>query len=98
ELAVKFAGAVPVRAVALEKLSPPAFDLIINATSASLTGEMPALLPQLLGRDCVCYDLAYQSGGTTFMQWARARGARQVYGGIGMLIEQAAESFELWRG
>jgi shikimate dehydrogenase len=98
ELAAQFAGAVPVRGVALAELPPPTFDLIINATSASLAGEMPALSPQLLTRDSVCYDLAYQSGGTTFMQWARVQGARQVYGGIGMLIEQAAESFWLWRG
>jgi shikimate dehydrogenase len=98
ELAARFSGAVPVRAVALGELSMPAFDLIINATSASLAGETMALSPQLLSRDTVCYDLAYQSGGTTFVHWARARGARQVYGGIGMLIEQAAESFQLWRG
>jgi shikimate dehydrogenase len=98
ELAARFAGAIPVRAAAFDELSTTAFDLIINATSASLAGEMPALSPRLLTRDSVCYDLAYQSGGTTFMQWARARGARQVYGGIGMLIEQAAESFWLWRG
>jgi shikimate dehydrogenase len=98
ELAAQFAGAAPVRAVALGELSMPAFDLIINATSASLAGEALALPPQILGRGSVCYDLAYQSGGTTFVHWARARGARQVYGGIGMLIEQAAESFQLWRG
>jgi shikimate dehydrogenase len=98
ELAAQFAGPVPVRALSLDELSPPTFDLIINATSASLAGEMLVLSPQLLTRDSVCYDLTYQSGGTTFMQWARARGARQVYGGIGMLIEQAAESFWLWRG
>jgi shikimate dehydrogenase len=98
ELAARFSGAGPVRAVALVELSMPAFDLIINATSASLAGETMALSPQLLSRDSVCYDLAYQDGGTAFMQWARARGARQVYGGIGMLIEQAAESFWLWRG
>jgi len=79
-------------------LSAPAFDLIINATSASLAGEALALSPQLLSRDSVCYDLAYQDGGTMFTLWARAHGVRHVYGGIGMLIEQAAEAFRLWRG
>ncbi len=98
ELAAQFAGAAPVRAVAFGKLSAPPFDLIINATSASLAGEALALPPQLLSRDSVCYDLAYQDGGTTFVHWARAHGVRQAFGGIGMLIEQAAESFRLWRG
>ena len=98
ELAAKFSGTVPVRAVALGELSAPAFDLIINATSASLAGEALALSPQLLSRDSVCYDLAYQDGGTMFTLWARAHGVRHVYGGIGMLIEQAAEAFRLWRG
>jgi shikimate dehydrogenase len=98
ELAAQFSGAAAVRAVALGELSAPAFDLIINATSASLAGEALALPPKLLGRDSVCYDLAYQDGGTMFVQWARAHGVRHAYGGIGMLIEQAAESFRLWRG
>jgi len=98
ELAAQFGGAAPVRAVLLGELSAPAFDLIINATAASLAGEALALPPQLFGRDSVCYDLAYQDGDTMFVQWARAQGVRQAFGGIGMLIEQAAESFRLWRG
>ncbi|HEX9138216.1 MAG TPA: shikimate dehydrogenase [Steroidobacteraceae bacterium] len=98
ELAVQFAGAVPVRAVAFEDLLSPGFDLIINATSASLAGDSLALSPKLLGFDTVCYDLAYQSGGTMFVHWAQEHGVRRAYGGIGMLIEQAAESFRLWRG
>jgi shikimate dehydrogenase len=98
ELAAQFAGAAPVRAVPFSELSAPAFDLIINATAASLAGEPLALSPQLLSRDSVCYDLAYQDGGTMFVHWARAHGVRQAFGGIGMLIEQAAESFRLWRG
>jgi shikimate dehydrogenase len=98
ELAAQFSGAAPVRAVAHGELSAPPFDLIINATSASLAGETLALPPRILGRDSICYDLAYQSGGTIFTHWARANGVRHAYGGIGMLIEQAAESFRLWRG
>ena len=98
ELAAQFAGIAPVRAVALGALPTPAFDLIINATAASLAGETLALPPQILGPDSVCYDLAYQDSGTMFVHWARAHGIRQAFGGIGMLIEQAAESFRLWRG
>jgi shikimate dehydrogenase len=96
-LAAKFATDGPVRGVALEDAEGP-FDLIINATSASLSGEVPALPASALSKSTFCYDMVYGAGPTAFMQWARERGVAGVADGTGMLIEQAAESFELWRG
>ncbi len=74
------------------------FDWVINATSASLQGEMPALPAGLVSADTWCYDLMYASGLTPFGVWAQAAGATKVMDGLGMLVEQAAESFKLWRG
>jgi shikimate dehydrogenase len=96
-LATNFATDGPVTGVALEEVDG-SFDLVINATSASLSGEVPALPAGALGEATFCYDMAYGRGPTAFLQWARARGAAGVADGTGMLVEQAAESFELWRG
>jgi shikimate dehydrogenase len=96
-LASRFAADGPVRGVSLEGVEGP-FDLIVNATSASLSGEVPALPLGALGKGTFCYDMAYGAGPTAFVQWARGRGASGVADGTGMLVEQAAESFELWRG
>jgi shikimate dehydrogenase len=74
------------------------YDLIINATSAGLQGEMPALPDEIVGGETVCYDMAYGRGSTPFTAWAGARRARRTVKGWGMLVEQAAESFLLWRG
>jgi shikimate dehydrogenase len=77
----------------------PEYDLVINGTSASLSGELPTLPPSALGPQSIAYDLAYRSNGETlFMSLARAQGATLVFDGLGMLVEQAAESFSLWRG
>lgn len=72
------------------------FDLIINATSAGLKGEMPALSGGLLGDRCCCYDMVYGAEPTAFMRWAAENAAWAVSDGLGMLVEQAAESFYLW--
>lgn len=74
------------------------FDLVINGTSASLAGEVPPLPNDLLTADGHCYDLMYAAQPTPFLVWARQHGARAVSDGLGMLVEQAAESFKLWRG
>jgi len=74
------------------------WDIIINATAASLAGEVPALPPRAVGRDTVCYDMAYGRGETAFMRWAAERGSARAHKGWGMLVEQAAESYLLWRG
>lgn len=73
------------------------FDLVINASGAGLAGEMPALPDQLLAPGGRAYDLSYGSEPTPFLQWAQPRAAACA-DGLGMLVEQAAESFYLWRG
>lgn len=74
------------------------FDLVINATSASLQGEMPDLPDGIISADSFCYDMMYASEATVFMQWAQQRGCNNIADGLGMLVEQAAESFSIWRG
>jgi shikimate dehydrogenase len=74
------------------------YDLIINATSASLRGELPSVPQAACDTRTICYDLAYGSSETVFVRWARAAGAAGAIMGLGMLVEQAAESFLLWRG
>jgi shikimate dehydrogenase len=96
ELATDFAADGKVRGIGLEQAGGP-FDLVVNATSASLAGAVPALPDAVVGKNTACYDMAYGAGPTSFMRWAAARGAARVADGTGMLVEQAAESFELWR-
>lgn len=74
------------------------FDLIINATSASLTGELPPLPSGLLTEKGCCYDLAYGNQPTAFVRWGIENNARKSLDGLGMLVEQAAEAFFIWRG
>jgi shikimate dehydrogenase len=87
------------RAVTFDALGElPAFDLLLNATSAGLKGEAPPFAGSLVGPQSFCYDLVYSVSDTPFVQWARAHGAGRAVQGWGMLIEQAAESFFIWRG
>ncbi|MBU2872866.1 shikimate dehydrogenase [Marinobacter salexigens] len=74
------------------------FDIIINGTSASLQGDLPPLRTSVIGADTVVYDMMYSLQTTTFNQWALDNGAVRVLDGLGMLIEQAAEAFRVWRG
>jgi shikimate dehydrogenase len=97
QLAVEFAALGPVRACRFEELQGP-FDLIVNGTSASLAGELPPLADSLIRRgETFCYDMMYGASTTPFCQWGAALGAR-TRDGLGMLVEQAAAAFELWRG
>lgn len=73
-------------------------DWIINGSSAGLNGEMPALPDTLIRPDTCCYDMVYTTGDTVFQTWAKSLGAALALDGTGMLVEQAAESFYLWRG
>jgi len=98
-LAEAFADLGPVAACGLEEIPPRPWDLVINATAASLHGAVPALPEGLVGPGTCCYDLVYAAGGETpFCAWAAAAGAARALDGLGMLVEQAAESFALWRG
>ncbi|OYY75462.1 MAG: shikimate dehydrogenase [Gammaproteobacteria bacterium 28-57-27] len=81
-----------------DELNGKIFDVIINGTSASLGGELPPLPEKLLQPGGVAYDMAYGNEPTAFQRWAQARGASLALDGLGMLLEQAAESFYLWRG
>jgi len=74
------------------------FDLIINGTSASLSGKLLPLPDNILNDDAACYDMMYGATDTTFMRWAKQQGAKNIFDGLGMLVEQAAESFFIWRG
>jgi shikimate dehydrogenase len=99
ELVREFAHLGPVVAGSFDAVGREApFDLIVNATSASLKGELPAIATSAVGPATTCYDMAYGVNETPFTQWARQCGAGVVAQGWGMLVEQAAEAFELWRG
>lgn len=79
-------------------LKGSAFDLIINATSAGLQGQTPRLPADVLNAGGACYDMNYGAAHAPFRDWARAQGATRVADGLGMLVEQAAASYALWRG
>jgi shikimate dehydrogenase len=75
------------------------FDVVINATSAGIAGDVELPWPPGLFRPgAFAYDMIYGDAPTTFLRWARAQGAARWADGLGMLVEQAAESFVLWRG
>lgn len=98
-LARSFARFGAIRASSYAELGDTRFDLIINATAAGLTGEQLPLSPGVLkARATVCYDMGYGGDDTPFVQWSREHGASRAVMGLGMLVEQAAESFYLWRG
>jgi shikimate dehydrogenase len=74
------------------------FDLIINATSASLSGGLPAISDTIINNTVTCYDMVYGNDETPFLKWAKVKGAAKVIDGLGMLVGQAAVSFSIWRG
>lgn len=97
-LAEKFCADVVVQGCGYEALVNTDVDLIINATSLSLDGKLPPLPQHILNRNACCYDLMYSNTATVFMKWAHAHGASIILDGLGMLVEQAAESFRVWHG
>lgn len=97
-LATTFRQQGNVGAGSFDELHGMSFDLVINATSASLTNELPPLPRDLLEPGATCYDLTYAERPTVFMHWADREGAATILDGWGMLVEQAAESFRIWRG
>ncbi|MEE8057222.1 MAG: shikimate dehydrogenase [Pseudomonadales bacterium] len=98
QLAADFSDLGTVRGCSYEALNGNHFDLIINGTSASLAGELPPLPSQALTDEGCCYDMMYSAEPTPFMRWGAKNTAWAVADGLGMLVEQAAESFCLWRG
>jgi shikimate dehydrogenase len=98
ELAGRFGSLGSIEATAFADVPRIAFDLIVNATAASLQGELPPIPAENVGGATICYDMAYGAGDTPFTAWAKSHGAARALKGYGMLVEQAAESFALWRG
>ncbi|MCV6604315.1 MAG: shikimate dehydrogenase, partial [Porticoccaceae bacterium] len=97
QLAIAFGGLGNIHGCGFEELAGQQFELVVNGTSASISGQLPPLPDSLLAEDCCCYDMMYGTEPTVFMNWASANGAAAVADGLGMLVEQAAESFALWR-
>ncbi len=81
-----------------QDLAGQQFDVVFNATSASLRAELPAVPAAVFGTGCLAYELAYGKGLTPFLRLAHNSGANQLADGVGMLVEQAAEAFAWWRG
>ena len=92
------AGDCVLDACGFDALAGRRFDLVINATAASLADELPPLPPGLYAEGALAYDMMYGRDPTRFMRAALADGAARAEDGLGMLVEQAAESFTLWRG
>lgn len=97
-LAEEFHHKGPITGCGFNDLKSKQFDLIINATSTSLSGHVPPLPEDLLAKNGVCYDLAYSNGPTAFVHWGLEQQALKSLDGLGMLVEQAAEAFFIWRG
>jgi shikimate dehydrogenase len=95
---VRGLGAAVLSASGYAELTGRQFDLIINSTSASLNNAVPELPDGVFARDCLAYDMMYGNGLTPFLEKALTQGAARLADGIGMLVEQAAESFFIWRG
>ncbi|MBQ0795819.1 shikimate dehydrogenase [Zhongshania sp.] len=97
-VAKHFDGLGHVAGCSYEGLASGQFDLIINGTSASMSGDLPPLPHHILSNDGCAYDMMYGAEPTPFMRWAAGEAAWAVSDGLGMLVEQAAESFCIWRG
>lgn len=87
-----------VEAIHFDEIPAEHFDLVINGTASSLNQDAPKIDPEAFDDCTLAYDLVYANAPTAFMRLARQGGAQHVSDGLGMLIEQAAESFALWRG
>ncbi len=98
ELTDIFSDRGDISACGFDELAGSSYDIIINGTSASLQGEVPPLPENLLNDNACCYDMMYSMSDTPFVSWAKAHGTTKAFDGLGMLIEQAAESFFIWRG
>ncbi len=96
-IVASYPGAAGLQAVHDTTIPEKAFDVILNGSAAGLHGSMPAISSGLVGPYTVCYDMVYGKGDTVFQRWAKAAGAAMAVDGVGMLVEQAADAFALWR-
>jgi shikimate dehydrogenase len=98
-LARDFRSFGEIEVIAYNQLKSKGYHLIINATAAGLSNQIPPIPAAVLERASVCYDMMYNlSAQTSFVQWSLAQGVARSHDGLGMLVEQAAEAFYLWRG
>lgn len=97
QLAQEFADIGPLEGGGCDLVGARQFDLVINASSAGLSGAAPELSGALLTERSCCYDMVYGTEPTPFMRWSAHHAAWAVADGLGMLVEQAAESFHIWR-
>lgn len=98
ELAKLFAHTGSIQALSMDELEGHEFDLIINATSSGISGDIPAIPSSLIHPCIYCYDMFYQKGKTPFLAWCEQRGSKRNADGLGMLVAQAAHAFLLWHG
>ena len=98
DLEKKFSKKNCVRAYSYNDLPNHSFDIIINGTSLSLSAEIPPISKTNINKNTFCYDLMYSDKETVFTKWAIENGALKATDGLGMLVEQAAESFMFWHG
>ena len=98
ELKDRFAASGNLSVTEYSGLSGSQFDLVINATSSSLNNDLPPLPKGIFGAGALAYDLMYSKELTPFLKFAQSQGAAKLADGFGMLVEQAAESFLIWRG
>jgi len=98
DLVEEFAHYGKIEASGFRELKGKHFDIVINGTAASLKGEVPPLPDNLFTTHALAYDMMYGEKSKPFLDWAAVHGAAQVVDGLGMLVEQAAESYLIWRG
>jgi shikimate dehydrogenase len=87
-----------IQAAEYSQLAGNQFDLVVNGTSASLHGDLPPLPEKILSNTACCYDMMYGAELTVFLKWAQKNNVAYLADGLGMLVNQAAEAFYLWRG
>ena len=97
QLAKEFFTKGEISSCSFNNIDADIFDIIINATSASLSNELPPLPDHIVNSSSICYDLAYSDTPTPFLVWAKEHSVKLCFDGLGMLIEQAAESYFIWR-
>ncbi len=98
QLAEQFSDLGKINGCGYPALAEQQYDIIINGTSAGLSNELPPLNDTLLNAGGITYDMVYGKTPTAFVQWGLEHGASKALDGLGMLVEQAAQAFQIWRG